>query len=144
MELFKIWAIVGFLFLFLEISIPTMFFLPLGGAAFFSAVIAFKYPENYWLQAGTFAIFAIIFLLVCRPFMAKKPTKDELTGVEGKYIGKEAIVSKDIDANDDKVGEIKIYGEVWQAKSLNGEEIKEGTMVKIIKNESLIMFVEKI
>lgn len=144
MEIFKIWAIVGFIFLFIEIAVPSMFFLPLGGAAFFAAVAAFKYPDNYWIQGGVFALFAIIFFVVVRPFMIKKPSKDELTGVEAKYIGQLAQVIKDIGvANSDGIGVIKIYGETWQAKSSDGCEIKAGQMVKIMRNESLIMFVEK-
>lgn len=144
MEIFKIWAILGFVFLFVEIMTPSMFFLPLGGAAFFAAIAAFKYPDNYWIQGAMFALFAIIFFLVTRPFMQKKPQKFEQTGVEAKYIGQQAQVIKDIAVpNTDGIGVIKIYGETWQAKSLDGCEIKTGEMVKIIRNESLIMFVEK-
>ena len=54
-------------------------------------------------------------------------------------------MTKDIGAEPTAgIGEIKIYGEIWQAKSADGSEIKAGEMVKITKNESLIMFVEKI
>ena len=145
MEIYKIWAIVGFLFLFIEILTPSMFFLPLGGAAFFAAVAAFKYPDNYWIQGGVFALFAVLFFITVRPFMWKKEDGDEQTGVEAKYIANEALVTKDIGAeHTDGIGEIKIYGEIWQAKSADGSEIKAGEMVKITKNESLIMFVEKI
>lgn len=145
MEIYKIWAIVGFLFLFVEILTPSMFFLPLGGAAFFAAVAAFKYPDNYWIQGGVFALFAVLFFITVRPFMRKKEDGDEQTGVEAKYIANEALVTKDIGAeHTDGIGEIKIYGEIWQTKSADGSEIKAGEMVKITKNESLIMFVEKI
>ena len=144
MEIFKIWAIIGFIFLFVEIMTPSMFFLPLGGAAFFAAVAAFKYPDNYWIQGGMFALFAVIFFLVTRPFMRRKPEKFEQTGVEAKYIGQVAQVIKDIATpNTDGIGVIKIYGETWQAKSIDNCEIKAGEMVKIIKNESLFMFVER-
>ena len=145
MEIYKIWALVGFVFLFIEIMTPSMFFLPLGGAAFFAAIAAFKYPDNYWIQGGMFAIFAVVFFIVASPFMRKKEAGDEQTGVDAKYIENEALVLKDIGVkNTDGIGSIKIYGEVWQAKSINGEEIKEGEIVKIVKNESLIMYVEKI
>ena len=145
MEIYKIWAIVGFLFLFVEILTPSMFFLPLGGAAFFAAVAAFKYPDNYWIQGGVFALFAVLFFITVRPFMRKKEDGDEQTGVEAKYIANEALVTKDIGAeHTDGIGEIKIYGEIWQAKSADGSEIKAGAMVKLTKNESLITFVEKI
>ena len=142
--IFKLWAILGFIFLFLEMMIPSMFFLPLGGASFFSAIAAFKYPDNYWIQGIVFAVFALLFFLVANKFISKKPTKEEQTGVEAKYIGKEAYVVEDIAKEaTEGIGAIKIYGEVWQAKSIDDCEIKAGEMVKIIRNESLIMYVEK-
>lgn len=141
MELFKLWAVLGFLFLFLEIAAPSMFFLPLGGAAFFAAIAAFKYPDEYWAQAGVFALFAFLFFVVVRPLIRKRGDKRSETGVEAKYINNEALVVKDIIATS---GTIKIYDETWQAKSIDGTEIKAGERVKIVRNESLVMFVEKI
>ena len=41
-------------------------------------------------------------------------------------------------------GKIKIFDEIWSAKSLNAENIKTGTKVKIVRNESLTMFVDLI
>lgn len=144
MELYKIWAIIGFVFLFLELGVPSMFFLPLGGAAFFSAIAAFIRPEDYWCQGIVFAIFAGIFLLACRPYIMRKTKKEEKTGIDAKYIGHDAIVVKTIgEENTDGVGKIKIYDEIWQAKSINGECFLEGEVVRIVKNESIVMYVER-
>ena len=41
-------------------------------------------------------------------------------------------------------GRISIYGEEWNARTQNGEEINENEIVKIISNDGLIMIVEKI
>ena len=54
------------------------------------------------------------------------------------YVGKTATVLEDIDAEN---GKIAIFGEEWQAKSLNGEKIAKGGYAKIIKNDSIIMYV---
>lgn len=145
MDLYKIWAILGFAFLFLEMLNPSMFFLTLSGAAFFTAIAAFKAPDEYWIQGVTFAAFAFLFFFTVRPYMKRKLNNSEKTGIEAKYIGSVAQVLSDIaKPQTDGLGTIKIYGEVWQAKSQTGEEIKAGEMVKIIRNESLIMFVEKV
>lgn len=74
MEIYKIWAIVGFLFLFVEILTPSMFFLPLGGAAFFAAVAAFKYPDNYWIQGVFLHCLLFCFLLRCARLCEKRKT----------------------------------------------------------------------
>ena len=38
-------------------------------------------------------------------------------------------------------GRIAIFGEEGQAKSLNGETIEKGAQAKIVKNDSIIMYV---
>jgi len=146
MEIFKIWAIVGFLFLFIEMATPTMFFLNLAAAAFFAGVAAYFWPENLWVQAWVFILIAAILLAALRPFLLKNAEKnEEKTGIEGKYIGHTAQVLDTIGAEGtDGIGNIKIYGEVWQAKSIDDKLIEPPAMVKIVKNESLIMFVKEV
>lgn len=147
MEIWHIWAIIGFVFLFIEMFTPTTFFLTLAGASFFAGIAAWLFPDNpnsTAIQVGAFVVFLPIFYYVVRPFIKKNETDPSDTGMDAKYINQTAIVSKPIGVpNTNGIGEIKIYGEVWQAKSCDGSEIQPNTMVKIIKNESLIMFVEK-
>ena len=106
MEIWHIWALVGFIFLLIEMMTPTSFFLTLAGSSFFAGIASYVYPESTGIQVGAFVY------------------KSPLKGTNG-------------------IGEIKIYGEVWQAKSCDGSEIEPDTMVKIVRNESLIMFVER-
>lgn len=144
MELYIIWAIFGFILLFVEMMTPTLFFLNLATAAFFSAIVAWVMPTNYVAQVLCFVILSAIFLLFLRPMVLKKQEKNLMTGIEAKYIGQEALVLKKIGIpNTDGIGSIKIYGEVWQAQSIDGEEIEEGTKVEIVDNKSIIMIVKK-
>ncbi len=143
-EIWQIWAVVGFIFLLIEMMTPVTFYLSLAGASFFAGIAAYLYPDNTGVQVGAFVVFLPIFYLAVKPFMDKKDKEPQSTGLEAKYIGQNALVLKPIGVPDTNgVGEIKIYGEVWQAKSCDGTEISQNTMVKIIKNESLVMFVEK-
>lgn len=144
MEIWHIWAIAGFILLLIEIFTPTTFFLTLAGASFFAGIASYLYPESMGIQVGAFVIFLPVFYFAIRPLMIKNDSTPQETGMDAKYLGQTAIVSKPIGIpGTTGVGEIKIYGEVWQAKSCDGAEIPVDTMVKIIKNESLIMFVEK-
>lgn len=145
MEIFKIWAIVGFLFLFLELIFPALFFLNLAVGAFFAAIFAFFFIENTTAQTIIFAVISTLSVLLVRPFILNKRTKNQKTGVEGKYIGEKAQVIKKIgEENTDGIGKIKIYGEVWDAKSENeGDVFETFEMVEIVRNESLVMFVRK-
>jgi membrane protein implicated in regulation of membrane protease activity len=90
----------------------------------------------------TFVVFSGIFLLVLRPvLMNLRTTKSQKTGMESKYIGQSVKVISPITKTS---GAITIYGERWEAR-FNGEgEIAEGENVRIIRNESLIMYVERI
>lgn len=146
MEIFKIWAIVGLIFLLVEMATPAMFFLNLAVAAFFAGATAYFVPGNIWAQVWVFVIISLVLLLALRPYLLKRSTpKHEATGIEGKYIGNTAQVIKKIgEEGTDGVGRIKIYGEVWQAKSANDEPIELTSMVRIVRNDSLIMYVEKV
>ncbi len=144
MQIWQLWAIVGFIFLFIEMMTPVLFFLTLAGASFFAGIAAYKWPDNTGAQVAAFVIFLPVFYFSVRPFMRRNDKEPQSTGIDGKYINQTAIVTKPIGKKETNgLGEIKIYGEVWQAKSCDGEEIPCDSIVKIIKNESLIMFVEK-
>lgn len=144
MDAYILWAIFGFILLFVEMMTPTLFFLNLATAAFFSAILAWIMPTNYIAQVLCFVVLSAIFLLFLRPLVLKKQEKALMTGIEAKYIGQEALVVKAIGMpNTSGIGDIKIYGEVWQAKSENGEEIPAETKVEIVDNESIIMIVRK-
>ena len=60
---------------------------------------------------------------------------------KGKYIGQ---VVKVISPITNTSGAITIYGERWEARCEGDDVIPEGVNVKILRNESLIMFVEKV
>jgi len=147
MEIYIIWAIAGVVFLFIELATPTLFFLNLAIGAFFAAVFAYFLPEQFWGQTITFAVVSTVALLVLRPFLTKKRSchKAQETSIEGKYIGEKAqVIQKIGEEGTDGVGKIKIYGEVWDAKTEDGSPIEPFEMVEITRNESLVMYVKKV
>lgn len=138
-----LWQLIGAISIalfILEIFTPTMFFLNLAIAALITAVVAFWYVD-IWGLAIIFTVLSILALVFLRPFLVKKSSKDELTGIEGKYIGNIAKAESDISSSQ---GVISIYGERWEARSIDNSLIPANSDVKIIKNDSLIMFVEKL
>ena len=70
----------------------------------------------------------------------KRFSKANETGINSKYIDKIAKAETEITGSS---GVISIYGERWEARSVNGAVIPQGSEVKIIRNESIIMYVEK-
>lgn len=140
MELWQIIGIICIALLILEMMTPTMFFLNLAIGAFITGIVSLWY-QNVSVLIAIFAIISAIILIFIRPLLFRKGTAETQTGVEGKYIGKTARVESEI-AKDR--GVISIYGERWEARNVNDDVIPEGSEVKILRNESLIMFVEKV
>jgi membrane protein implicated in regulation of membrane protease activity len=58
-------------------------------------------------------------------------------------IGRVVVVTQTIPADGD-LGRIKIDGDNWQARSVNGEEIEEGRKVRVVSYDSIIIEVEKV
>ena len=139
MELWQIFGIVSIVLVILEIFTPTLFFLNLAIGAFITGVISIWYKDVTGLIV-LFAVLSTIILIFIRPMLYKKTPDENKTGIEGKYLNKVAKAEENIST---EAGVISIYGERWEARNVNEDVIPAGAEVKIIRNESLIMFVEK-
>ena len=140
MEYWQLWCLISIVFFIIEMFTPVNFFMNLGLACLISALVAY-FNASFTLQVILFAVFGALFLIFLRPFLVYKKQNGEDDESDEKYVGKTAVVSEKITSG---TGRIAIYGETWQAKSCNGEEIEEGTQVKILKIDSIVMYVEKI
>lgn len=138
-QLWQIWCISGVILFIIEVFSPSMFFFNLALACFVSAIVASLGVDLIW-QVLVYGLFSTIFLIWLRPFLIKTQNGEKPETTE-MYVGKTATVVEDVDAEN---GRIAIFGEEWQAKSLNGETIAKGRYVKIVKNDSIVMFVEPI
>ena len=141
MVLWEIYAISGLAFLILEMVVPSMFFLNLAFAGFITAIIAL-FIKSWIVLTFIFVILSILAILLLRPILVKqKEAKEKETGMEGKYMGQ---IVKVIEPITKYSGAITIYDERWEARVESDETIPAGSEVKIIKNESLVLTVEKI
>ena len=141
MYLWQLYIVVGLACIIFEMLVPSMFFLNLAIAAFFSAAAAYIGLATIW-QVLIFGIFAGILLGFLRPILIKNVQKeDTTTGLDEKYLGQKAKTIRPTGEND---GRVTIYGEECVARSVDGSEIPEGIDVKIVRNEGTIFFVEKI
>lgn len=139
MQFWQLLVIMGVIFIIIEMFTPVMFFLNLALACFVTAIVAF-FVADWNVLIPVFVIFSALFLLFLRPFLVKTKANGQKTGVEEKYIGRIAKVTDTVTSNS---GVITIYNERWEARTDDGDEIPVGSDVKIIRNESLILYVEK-
>ncbi len=136
LQLWHIWCICGVIFCIIEMFTPAMFFLNLGLACFITAISAALHMELIY-QVIIFAVFAAAFLIWLRPVLIQKKNGQKPETIE-MYVGKTAKV---IETVTEESGRIAVFGEEWQAKSLNGEVIEKGSYAQIVKNDSIIMYV---
>lgn len=141
MALWQIFSIVSVVAIILEIVIPSGFFLNFAVAGILTALLSL-FVNSFYALIIDFIILAILSVWFIRPLLIKKKDeKAEQTGLDDKYIGKTAKVIEPITKTS---GAITIYEERWDARTVNDEEIPVGADVKILKNDSLILYVEKI
>lgn len=140
MHLWELLGIVGITFLILEMFTPSMFFLNFSLAAFICAVIS-VYTKNPYTLVIAFFVFSFVSFIFLRPILIKRFCRGKETGVNNKYIDQIAKAEEDIT---ESAGVIGIYGERWEARSENGTFIPKGSEVKIVRNESIIMYVSEI
>ena len=140
MVLWQLLAICGIAFLILEMFTPSMFFLNFALASFITAILSL-YTANISVLVISFFVFSFVSFIFLRPIIMKKLSKAQETGINSKYIDKIAKAECDITATS---GVISIYGERWDARSENDTIIPQGSEVKILRNESIIMYVSEV
>lgn len=136
LDLWQIFLILAMIFLLIEMFVPMLFFVNFALACFVVASLT-VYTTDITVLTVVAVILSGLFLWLLRPILMEK--LHAKTGVEDKYIGKIVKVIEPINSNG---GAITIYGERWNAKA--DEEIEAGADVKIIRNDSLILYVEKV
>ena len=85
---------------------------------------------------GTIFTFAILFVIITKGVV--KSLKEKPKAGPEALIGQRALVLKTLDP----LGQVKIKGEIWRAKSFNGKVIRKNSKVKIIKVEGNTLYVK--
>ena len=137
-------TIIGILFLIWDLKKTNKIKLTFAATFLFSSIIAYKFPENMvYLISSLFISGLISYALIS--MILKKEKIDTIKNFNTKdYIGKTAIVKKDIGKtlSIDGLGIIEFDNNLWSAKSIDDKEIKAGNAVEIVSKENLIMNVK--
>ena len=141
MQLWTIFVVAGLASLILEMVMPTMFFLNFAVAGLITAILAI-YITNWVHLVLIFVALSLISIVFLRPILIKhKDSKENQTGMQDKYIDKIVKVKEPVSKFS---GAITIYDERWEARCESDDTIPEGTEVRIVKYDSLILTVERI
>lgn len=129
--MWQIWIIIAGVCLIGEILTTGFLIFWLSIGALIAMVVSF-FVDSILVQTAVFVISSAILIFATKPFVKKfAKTKDIKTNAYS-IIGKNAIVTKDIDSINGK-GQIKVDSETWSALGKDDMNIEKGTEVEILK-----------
>lgn len=97
---------------------------------------------NMLIQFATFVVVSTILTLCTRKLLSKIQPKVTPSNVY-TIIGKKAVVTVAIDPIK-SLGQIKVEGDIWSAKTKDEEIIPEGTTVEILEIEGVKAVVKRV
>lgn len=105
-----------------------------------AAAIAASLGGAIWLQATLFAVFSVGLLVALWPIVKKVLNPRIVKTNVDSVIGSEGYVTQDID-NLAATGQVKLGGMEWTARSVSGQSIPKGSLIKVERIEGVKVFV---
>ena len=142
--MYILWVILGIICLILDFKKTSTVKLSLASTFMFNSILAYKIPQEPSYQIiGLFMFFGIFYALI-KTILNKEQRDIKKEGELTDYIGKTALVKKDIgrSLSIDGLGYIEFNNQLWSAKSIDDKLIKAGQKVEIVSKENLIMNVK--
>lgn len=119
----------------LTISVVSIWFIISG----IVSLVLSLFNVSFYICFIVFVVFGVILMLTTRKSIKRfLKVKDEKTNLD-RIIGKKGVVTEKISKN--HIGEVKVDGKKWSAYSK--EELDEGTLVEILKIDSVKLEVMK-
>lgn len=96
-----------------------------------------------WLQIVVFLALSALTLILVRPVAAKLLTPGISPTNADRVLSQIALVTEEIN-NIAETGQVKLFGQVWTARSENGEVIPAQSRVRILRIEGVKVFVKPV
>ena len=131
MDMWIIWLIIAGFFFILEIMTAGFLVCWLGVGALVAMLLSF-FIDNIILEVTAFAVVSIVLIVLTKPLVKKFVDKKTIPTNTDSLIGQEGVVIETIDSIRG-VGQVKLNGEVWSAKSIEGSSIIEKDTKVVVK-----------
>lgn len=130
--MWQFWLILSGIFFVFEMATAGFLVFWLGIGALAAMIISF-FVDNVIIQTAVFVVTSIALIFLTKPFVKRfaKPGANVKTNAYS-IIGKNAIVTKEIDSNEN-IGQIRVGGDIWSAKTENEEVIPAHAEVKVLR-----------
>ncbi len=139
------WVFVGLVFLLFELGAPGLFYFLSFTLAAFCTAVASVFISSLLYQMLFFVFSTIISIYVLRIWLVHMLEGDGVQAYESNVaalLGKNVNVIVEI--AQDNSGQVKVAGEIWSARSVDGQKIKKDSRVIIIKVIGVHLIVKKI
>ncbi len=141
LELWMIYLILALIAITFEIFVPAMFCINFAFAGIITAILSLWWG-NFSQLLIVFTVLSLLSIIFIKPLLLKLLKKNTNADFEAQYIGK---IVKSIEPINTSSGAVTLYDERWEARLNEGnEEIPADCDVKIVRNDSLILYVERI
>ena len=135
------WLVLAIVMLVGEFITVGFFLITIAAGSILAMLVALVTPI-IWIQVAVFLLSSVLFFFTLKPFMQGLfPVQTEAHTAVNRVIGKNALVIIDID-NIHSKGQVKVDGDIWSARSLNGEVINKNAIVVIRRVEGVKVIVE--
>ena len=138
--IFWVAAIIFFMVVEAATAGLTSIWFALGGVA---ALLTAWLQGPIWLQAVWFLVVSAVTLLLTRPLAKKYINAEKEATNADRAIGRTGIVTETVD-NIAASGAVKLDGQVWTARSANGEVIAIGERVEALEIRGVKLIVKKL
>lgn len=143
-DIWQIWLLIAIVCFILEIFIPSFVVFNFGIGALLATLAAGINLSLEW-QIVFFSVGTLTSFFLIRPVMIKwlyKKSDPMKTNIDAMH-GRTGLVTETIDNSNNK-GRVQLDGDDWKARSANNEIIEKGTLVEILKIESILITVTPI
>lgn len=141
MSLTTMWLILCGLCLITEIfTVSFLMFFP-GVGAFFAFIVALL-GASTTVQCLVFAISSALMIIFVRPLVTRLFKTRDVAMNSNALIGKNGVVLKDI-KGDEKVGQVKVAGEIWSAVCEQDITIEKDSKITVVAISGVKLIVKE-
>lgn len=142
--MWPVWLIIAGVCFIIEMMTVGFFVFWFGIGALLTMIISLIFPDNLVLQATVFVISSTLLIFCTKPLVKKLSKSDKKVATNAySIIGKKGIVVQDINPTHG-VGQIKVAGEVWSAKTSDGSILEKGCEIEVKEIDGVKAVVEPI
>lgn len=140
--MWHIWLIIAGICLVIEMITTGFLIFWFGIGALLTMIVSFFFPSNLILQTIVFIVSSTLLIFLTKPLVEKLTKSDNAVKTNAySIIGKKGIVTQDINPTHG-IGQIKVSGEVWSAKTSDGSIIEKGSQIEVIQIDGVKAIVE--